>query len=121
QASMLSVENPGLVAGLLLLSYPLHPPRKPQQLRTEHFPQLKTPALFVHGERDPFGSVAEMQAALQLIPARSRLLVVERAGHDLLRASTARAASASEDSSPGDSSKDLPGRIRDAFRDFFVV
>ncbi|MBZ5532094.1 MAG: alpha/beta fold hydrolase [Acidobacteriia bacterium] len=116
QASMLSAENPGLVAGLLLLSYPLHPPRKPQQLRTEHLPQLKTPALFVHGERDPFGSVAEMQAALQLIPARSKLLVVERAGHDLLRASSARAASSS-----GDSAQDLPTRIRQAFRDFFAV
>lgn len=115
QSSMLLAENPGLVAGLLLLSYPLHPPRKPQQLRIEHLPQLKTPALFVHGERDPFGSVAEMQSALQLIPARSQLLVIERAGHDL-HASSARTLSSSEGSS-----KDLPGRIRDAFRDFFAV
>jgi predicted alpha/beta-hydrolase family hydrolase len=116
QASMLLAENPGLAAGILLLSYPLHPPRKPQQLRTRHLPQLKTPALFVHGERDPFGSIAEMQSALQLVPARSKLLAVERAGHDLLRASSSHAASSTEDPS-----KDLPGRICKAFRDFFAV
>ena len=56
QASMLAAEKPGLVDALLLLSYPLHPPRKPEQLRTAHFPSLRTPVLFVHGARDPFGS-----------------------------------------------------------------
>ncbi|HTW32363.1 MAG TPA: alpha/beta fold hydrolase, partial [Candidatus Sulfotelmatobacter sp.] len=49
QASMLSAEEPDLVAGLLLLSYPLHPPRKPEQQRTQHLPDLRTPALFVSG------------------------------------------------------------------------
>jgi uncharacterized protein len=83
QASMLCAENPGLADGLLLLSYPLHPPRKPEQLRTQHLPQLQTPALFVHGTRDPFGSVEELQSALKLIPARTKLLPVEGAGHDL--------------------------------------
>ncbi|HLK52628.1 MAG TPA: alpha/beta fold hydrolase, partial [Candidatus Angelobacter sp.] len=48
-ASILAAEQPQLAAGLLLLSYPLHPPRKPTELRTAHFPQLNTPALFVHG------------------------------------------------------------------------
>src|SRR5262249_20902139 len=61
QASMLAAEDPELVSGLLLLSYPLHPPRKPAQLRTEHFPRLTTPALFVHGSRDPFGSHEEIK------------------------------------------------------------
>ena len=69
QGSMLAAEQPQLVAGLLLLSYPLHPPRKPLELRTGHFSQLNTPALFVHGGRDPFGSHEEMKAALALIPA----------------------------------------------------
>src|SRR5690242_16725381 len=46
QASMLASEDPQLVDGLLLLSYPLHPPRKPEQLRTGHFPKLVTPAFF---------------------------------------------------------------------------
>ncbi len=83
QATMLCTEEPAIVSGLLLLSYPLHPPRKPEQLRTQHFPQLKTPALFVHGTRDPFGSIEEMETALSLIPAEHTLLPMEGAGHDL--------------------------------------
>jgi predicted alpha/beta-hydrolase family hydrolase len=73
----------GEVAGLLLLSYPLHPPRKPDQLRTQHFFHLRTPSLFVQGTRDPFGSIAEIEQALKLIPAKTRLITVEGAGHDL--------------------------------------
>lgn len=83
QATMLASEEPELVAGLLLLSYPLHPPKKPEQLRTSHFPKLKTPAFFAHGTRDPFGTPAEMASALKLIPARHELLEAEGAGHDL--------------------------------------
>jgi uncharacterized protein len=85
QASMLAAETPGLVDGLLLLSYPLHPPRKPAQLRTAHFPQLQTPALLVHGSRDPFGSFEELQKAIALIPAETRLIELEGAGHELGR------------------------------------
>jgi uncharacterized protein len=83
QATLLCAAEPGLAAGLLLLSYPLHPPRRPADLRTAHFPQLTTPALFVHGTRDPFGSIEEMRAALELIPAPHTLEPVEGAGHDL--------------------------------------
>ena len=83
QATMLVARDIALVDGLLLLSYPLHPPQKPGQLRTAHFPQMRTPALFVHGSRDPFGSLEEMEAALKLIPAVTFLLPVEGAGHDL--------------------------------------
>lgn len=84
QSSMLVSEDPGLADGLLLLSYPLHPPQKPSQLRTAHLPKLRTPAFFVHGTRDPFGTIEEMKAALQLIPAAHALLEVDGAGHDLL-------------------------------------
>lgn len=80
---MLCAAEPDLVAGLLLLSYPLHPPRKPEQLRVPHLPKLQVPALFVHGTRDPFGSVEEMESALTMIPAKTELLRVEGAGHDL--------------------------------------
>lgn len=80
---MLCAAEPDLVEGLLLLSYPLHPPRKPAQLRVQHLPGLRVPALFVHGTRDPFGSVEEMEAAVKMIPARTRLLTVNGAGHDL--------------------------------------
>jgi len=83
QATMLCAAEADLVTGLLLLSYPLHPPRKPEQLRTQHLPNLRTPSLFVHGTRDPFGSVGEMESALELIPAQKELLKVEGAGHDL--------------------------------------
>lgn len=83
QATMLCATEPGLVEGLLLLSYPLHPPAKPNQLRTQHFSDLQTPAMFVHGNRDGFGSLKEMEAALLLIPAKTRLVPVEGTGHDL--------------------------------------
>jgi uncharacterized protein len=83
QSTMLCADEPDLAEGLLLLSYPLHPPRKPDQLRVQHLPKLQTPALFVHGTRDPFGSPEEMESALNLIPAKTRLLRIEGAGHDL--------------------------------------
>ena len=84
QASMLVAENTGIVEKLLLLSYPLHPPQRPSELRTAHFPRLQTPALFVQGVRDGFGSIEEIRAALQLIPARTELLPVDGAGHELM-------------------------------------
>ena len=85
-AELVSEEAPaeaGPAAGLLLLSYPLHPPRKPDQLRTQHFFHLRTPALFVQGTRDPFGTIAELEQALKMIPGKTKLLVVEGGGHDL--------------------------------------
>ncbi len=85
QANMLAAQEPELVAGLMLLSYPLHPPCKPAQLRTDHFPRLRTRAMFVQGSNDPFGSIEELQAALRLIPATHMLTVVDGAGHDLRR------------------------------------
>lgn len=105
QATMLAAEESELVAGLLLFSYPLHPPRKPQELRTGHFPRLRTPALFVHGSRDPFGSLAEMSSALKLIPARTQLLPIEGAGHELIRA---------------DALEQLMSRTVSAFQSFFT-
>lgn len=81
---MLAADEPALVDGLLLLSYPLHPPRRPEELRTAHFPRLQAPALFVHGARDGFGTISEIEAALTLIPARTELLPVEGVGHELM-------------------------------------
>ena len=85
QATILASEAPGLVAALLLISYPLHPPGKPERLRTGHFPRLETPALFAHGSRDPFGALDEMNEALPLLPSRHRLVEFEGAGHGLVR------------------------------------
>lgn len=103
QATMLASEEPELADGLLLLSYPLHPPRKPNQLRTGHFPRLTTPAFFVHGTRDPFGTADEMNSALALIPGAHAMLEVDGAGHDLLPKKTA---------------NDLPARVVSEFGKF---
>jgi uncharacterized protein len=108
QATMLAASDAGwadeCIQGLLLLSYPLHPPRRPDELRTSHFAKVFKPALFVHGERDPFGSIEEMRAALQLIPGRTELFPVAGAGHELVSAKTRGI---------------VTERIAEAFRNFF--
>jgi len=83
QATMLAAEDASVADALLLLSYPLHAPGKPEAVRTQHFPALNTPALFVHGTRDSFGSIVEMEAALALIPARHQLMAVDGGRHGL--------------------------------------
>jgi uncharacterized protein len=103
QASMLAAGEPGLVDGLLLLSYPLHPPQRPNELRTAHFPQLQIPPLFIHGTHDGFGSIEELASALKLIPARTELLSITGAGHELLNKKN---------------HHELPGRIVKTFRSF---
>ncbi|HEV8679226.1 MAG TPA: alpha/beta family hydrolase [Stellaceae bacterium] len=85
QAAMLAADEPGLVEALLLFSYPLHPPGKPERLRTEHFPRLQVPCVFVQGSADPFGSLAELNLAISAIPAPTRVIPIEPAGHDLRR------------------------------------
>jgi predicted alpha/beta-hydrolase family hydrolase len=89
-----------------LLSYPLHPPRKAAQLRTQHFCNLQTPSLFVQGTRDPFATIEELEQSLKLIPAKTKLLVVESAGHDLGFKGKARR-------------EDLPGKILAELRSLF--
>ena len=96
-------KKPGLVDCLLLLSYPLHPPQKPSDSRTAHFSRLQIPSLFIHGTRDGFGSIEELTSALKLIPARTELLSVTGAGHELLSKKN---------------HHELPGRILEAFRSF---
>lgn len=83
QASMLAASEPKLVRGLLLLSYPLHPPGKPGQLRTQHFPHLHTPSLFISGTKDAFGTIDELQTAIELIPAKKELVAIDGAAHGL--------------------------------------
>ena len=78
-------EQPDIAEALLLLSYPLHPPKQPDKLRTEHFPRLRTRTIFVHGAADPFATPDELAAAVSLIPAETSVIFVERAGHDLRR------------------------------------
>jgi uncharacterized protein len=105
QASMLVGDEPELAEGLLLLSYPLHPPGRPAQLRTAHFPRLQTPVLFVSGTRDAFGTEEELRSVVQLIPARTKLVSIEGVGHGLLQKSNR---------------VDLPGRIVEEARSFLM-
>jgi len=111
QSSMLCAElnkeASDLVAGLLLLSYPLHPPRRPEQQRTQHLPDLRTPTLFVHGTRDPFGTIEELRQAMKMIPAKTKLLPIDGAGHDLgFKGKTLR--------------KELPEEVRSEFSEFLI-
>lgn len=92
QASLLAAEDPSVARALLLLAYPLHPPKRPGELRVSHFQKLRTPALFVHGTADPFGSVAELRGALTLISAPTTLHLEPGVGHDLGAARRSRAA-----------------------------
>jgi predicted alpha/beta-hydrolase family hydrolase len=63
-------------AGLVLLSYPLHPPGKPDRLRVDHFGALTVPVLFVSGDRDPFGSPAELAEHAATIPGDVTLVTL---------------------------------------------
>ena len=82
-------EEPQLADAVVLLSYPLHPPGRPAQLRTAHFPRLRAPTLFAHGSVDPFGSLDELEAARRLVPARTALVAIDGAGHGLARGTRA--------------------------------
>lgn len=81
--TMLAAEDPGAADALLLLSYPLRPPKPGSKPRMDHFPSIRTPVLFVHGTRDPFGTIEEIQAAARTIPAFNMLFHVEKVGHSL--------------------------------------
>ena len=82
-ASMIAdtMHREGKIAGLLCLGYPFHPPEKPQQLRTAHLADLKTPTLIVQGTRDPFGTPDEV--ATYKLSKAIELLWLEDGDHDL--------------------------------------
>lgn len=83
-------------AGLVLISYPLHPPGKPEQLRTAHLPALELPCLFVHGTKDPFGTPDELIAATSSIPGTVTHVWIDGGRHDLARADALVAETVSE-------------------------
>jgi predicted alpha/beta-hydrolase family hydrolase len=70
---------------LVLVSYPLHPPGKRDQLRTEHFPRLAVPCLFLSGTRDAFGTRDELEAATAAIPGPVTHVWIEGGDHGLRR------------------------------------
>ena len=74
----------GLAAsGLVLISYPLHPPGRPDRMRTDHFPALEVPCLFISGTRDAFGPPAELEAATAHVAGPVTHVWIEGAGHGL--------------------------------------
>ncbi|MCK0437968.1 alpha/beta fold hydrolase [Gordonia alkaliphila] len=83
QASMLLAEDPTVAAGLLLTSYPLHPPGKPEKARTEHLSRITTPTLIIHGRSDAFATSDEIAAAATLFAGPVRVVEVDRADHGL--------------------------------------
>jgi predicted alpha/beta-hydrolase family hydrolase len=72
-------------AGLVLVSYPLHPPSRPDRLRTSHFPSLGLPCLFVSGTKDAFGTVEELEAATAAIPGPVTHVWIDGGDHGLRR------------------------------------
>jgi uncharacterized protein len=73
-------------AGLVLISYPLHPPGKPDKLRVEHLPSLEVPCLFISGTRDAFGTPDELEHATAAIPGPVEHVWIDGARHELARA-----------------------------------
>ncbi|MCL6091348.1 MAG: dienelactone hydrolase [Actinobacteria bacterium] len=72
-------------AGLVLVSYPLHPPGRPERPRSEHFCRLHLPCLFVSGTRDAFGTPEELEQALKALPGPVSLHLVQGGDHSLRR------------------------------------
>jgi len=80
-ASQVAAAGVAEVAGLIFLGYPLHPPGKPDQLRTAHLPQIHAPMLFVQGTRDPFGTPAELRPILKKLKPRATVYEVTGGDH----------------------------------------
>ena len=80
-ASQVAAAGAGALAGLVLLGYPLHPPGKPDRLRSKHLPEIAAPMLFVQGERDSFGTPDELRPILRGLRSPAELYVVEGGDH----------------------------------------
>jgi predicted alpha/beta-hydrolase family hydrolase len=76
------------VAALVLVSYPLHPPGRPERLRTAHFPDLNLPCLFVSGRRDAFAAPVELERETEAIAGAVTLVFVD-GDHSLRKSESA--------------------------------
>ena len=83
QTSMVVAEDAQPVDLLMLFSYPVHPPGKPERARTEHLSDIAVPTVFTHGTSDPFGTLDELSAAAALIAAPTEIVEITGARHDL--------------------------------------
>jgi len=82
-ASQVAAKGLDDLAGLVFLGYPLHPPGKPEQLRSKHLPNIKAPMLFVQGSRDSFGTPEELRPILKKLKTPCKLYEVEGGDHSL--------------------------------------
>src|SRR6266849_2972721 len=80
-ASQVAATGQEGIAGLVFLGYPLHPPGRPDKLRSKHLPDIRAPMLFVQGSRDAFGTPEELRAVLGGLEMASDLCVVEGGDH----------------------------------------
>jgi len=80
-ASQVAAGDAGIVAGLVLLGYPLHPPGRPDRLRAKHLSDIKAPMLFVQGSRDTFGTPEELQPLIGKLKPPVKLYVVAGGDH----------------------------------------
>jgi predicted alpha/beta-hydrolase family hydrolase len=89
-------DAPLRAAGLVLVSYPLHPPGRPDRLRVEHLPRVTVPCLFVHGTKDPFGAPDELTEWTATIPGDVEHVWIDGRGHELRGADQVVAAAVTE-------------------------
>lgn len=82
-ASQVAASNPENIDGLIFLGYPLHPPGRPDKLRSEHLPKIKAPMLFVQGSRDAFGTKEEIESLIKKLNLRATLFAIEGGDHSL--------------------------------------
>jgi predicted alpha/beta-hydrolase family hydrolase len=82
-ASQVAASHPQHIDGLVFLGYPLHPPGRPDKLRSEHLPKIKVPMLFVQGARDAFGTKQEIEAIIKSLKLPAELFPIEGGDHSL--------------------------------------
>ncbi|HEX6187618.1 MAG TPA: alpha/beta fold hydrolase [Pyrinomonadaceae bacterium] len=80
-ASQVAAQDGENIAGLVFLGYPLHPPGRPEKMRSEHLPAIKAPMLFVQGSRDAFGTKEEIAAIIKKLKLPADLFAIEGGDH----------------------------------------
>jgi len=96
-ATQVAAASAADIEGIVLLGYPLHPPGRPDKLRSKHLPQIKAPMLFVQGSRDTFGTPEELAPILAPLKASVDLYVVEGGDHSFKISKSADRSQAEED------------------------
>jgi predicted alpha/beta-hydrolase family hydrolase len=82
-ASQVAASHADNIDGLVFLGYPLHPPGRPDKLRSDHLPKIKAPMLFVQGARDAFGTKQEIESIIKKLKLPAELYSIEGGDHSL--------------------------------------